>query len=88
MSNVIVPTVEKDRAEIRQYLQTASDSLTRIAGERDAIKEIVEEVSEKFEIPKKYIKKMINIHHQMNLDTLRQEYQDVEDLYTSIVGIE
>ena len=70
MSNIIIPTVEKDKAEIRQYLQTASDSLTRIAGEKDAIKKIIEEVSEKFEIPKKDIRKMINIHHQMNLDTL------------------
>ncbi len=88
MSNIIIPTVEKDKAEIRQYLQTASDWLTRIAGEKDAIKEIIEEVSEKFEIPKKYIRKMINIHHQMNLDTLKQEQEDLVDLYETIVGIE
>ena len=46
MSNIIIPTVEKDKAAIRQYLQTASDSLTRISAERDTIKEIIEEVSE------------------------------------------
>lgn len=86
MSNVIIPTVPQDKQEIKQYLRNGSDSLTRIEAERDQIKSIVDEVSEKFELPKKYVRKMIKLYHQQNLDSVKQESDDLVELYEAIVG--
>lgn len=88
MSNIIIPSVEKDRKEIDQYLKNASDSLTRIAAEKDHIKTIIDEVSEKFDLPKKYIRKMIKFEHDMNVELVETESNDMIELYKTIKGIE
>lgn len=88
MTTIIVPTVPKDKQEIKQYLQNASDSLTRIAGERDHIKSIIDECSEKFDVPKKYVRKWIKTHHDQNLELLCQEHDDIVESYKSIMDIE
>jgi hypothetical protein len=88
MSNIIIPSVEKDKKEIDQYLKNASDSLTRISAEKDHIKTIIDELNEKFELPKKYIRKMIKLEHEMNVEMVESESNDLIELYKTIKGIE
>jgi hypothetical protein len=88
MSNIIIPSVEQDKKEIDQYLKNASDSLTRISAEKDHIKTIIDELNEKFELPKKYIRKMIKLEHEMNVEMVESESNDLIELYKTIKGIE
>jgi len=84
MSNVIVPSSPEDRKKILDALVEISASLTRIEAERDLIKDILVSVEDKFELPKKYIRKLAKIYHKQNFTEIQQEQDDVETLYESV----
>jgi len=86
MSNVIVPSSPEDRKKIKDALIEISASLTRMEAERDLIKDILVEVEDKFELPKKYIRKLAKIYHKQNYAEIRQEQDDVETLYETVTG--
>ncbi|MFW9602981.1 MAG: hypothetical protein ACMV1B_11785 [Prevotella sp.] len=74
-----------DRKKIKDALQEISNSLTRIAAERDLIKETVSEVSKNFNLSKKHINKMSRIYHKQNFQVTQQENEELEALYLSVV---
>jgi len=84
MSNVIVPSSPEDRKKIFDALVEISNSLTRIEAERDLIKDILTTVEDKFELPKKYTRKLAKIYHKQNFTEVQQEQDDVETLYESV----
>ena len=86
MSNVIVPSSPEDRKKIKDALIEISASLTRMEAERDLIKDILVEVEDKFELPKKYTRKLARIYHKHNYAEIRQEQDDVETLYETVTG--
>jgi hypothetical protein len=47
--------LEEDKKKIKGALQEASNSLTRIYSERDLVKNIMNETSTNFKIPKKTV---------------------------------
>ena len=83
-SNVIVPSSPEDRKKILDALVEISNSLTRIEAERDLIKDILTTVEDKFELPKKYTRKLAKIKHKQNFTEVQQEQDDVESLYESV----
>lgn len=85
---VIVPSSPEDRKKILAALNEGSDSLTRISAERDLIKEIVNAVSEEFDLPKKYVNKMISVHYKSSIISVNAENEDLVELYTAVTGIE
>lgn len=74
-----------DRKKIKDALQEISDSMTRIEAERDLIKDIVKDVSDNFQLPKKYVNKMARIFHKQNFQITQQEQDELESLYITIV---
>jgi DNA repair ATPase RecN len=86
MSNVIVPSSPEDRKKIYSAIQEISNSLTRIEAERDLIKDILTDVEDKYELPKKYTRKLSKIYHKQNFTEIQQEQSDVETLYESVTG--
>ena len=86
MSNIIVPSSPEDRKKIKDALIEISTSLTRVEAERDLIKDILAEVEDKFELPKKYTRKLARIYHKQNYAEIRQEQDDVETLYETVTG--
>lgn len=85
---VIIPSSPEDRKKILAALNEGSDSLTRIAGERELLKEIIDTVSEDFDLPKKYVRKMINVHYKSSIISVNAENEDLVELYTAVTGIE
>ena len=75
-----------DRKKIKDALQEISDSMTRIQAERDLIKDIVKEVADTHQLPKKYINKMARIFHKQNFQITQQEQDELESLYITIVN--
>lgn len=74
-----------DRKKIKDALQEISDSMTRIQAERDLIKDIVKDVSDNYQLPKKHINKMARIFHKQNFQITQQEQDELESLYITIV---
>lgn len=84
--DVIVPTSPEDIRRIRSYLDEISGSMTRIASERDLIKEIIENAHAAFNIPKKTFRKMAKIHHNNAFDAEVVEHEDFVSLYETVTG--
>lgn len=75
-----------DRKKIRDALQEASNSLTRISAERDLIKEIVADLAEQYELlSKKQINKMVRVYHKQNFSEEQAASSEFEQLYEEIV---
>jgi archaellum component FlaC len=85
MSNVIIPTSDEDKKRIKGCIEEISNSLTRIAAERDFIKEAIAECCDDVEVDKKYLRKMANIHFKQNLSEVVTEVDDIETLYESVM---
>lgn len=79
-----MPSSPEDRKKIRDALQEISNSLTRIEAERDLIKEILEDVEDKFELPKKYTRKVAKIYHKQNFAEVKTEQEDLETIYETV----
>lgn len=58
---------DHDRKVIQDALREMSDSMTRIAAEKDLQKEIAETILEKVNVPKKDFNKLARIFHASNL---------------------
>ena len=74
-----------DRAKIKKMLGEVSDSMTRIAAERDLIKETIKEMSQQFNLSKRTLNRMAKVYHKQNFTREQEEHSEFEDLYTSIV---
>lgn len=85
MSNVIIPSDEQSKTDIKNALIQISDSMTRMEAERDHIKEVLIAIEDKVGVPKKYIRKMATIYHKQNLQEVKAENDDVETLYETVV---
>lgn len=78
---------QEDRKKFNQALQEISNSMTRIAAEKDLIKEIVSDLSEKFELPKKTINKLAKIYFKQNFSQEAQQFDELETLYEEVVKL-
>ena len=76
--------LEEDKKKIHNAIQEASNSLTRIEAERDLIKNILADTSKNFQIPKKTIKKLINVYHKQNFSEELASHEEFENLYLNI----
>lgn len=82
MSQISSPA---DRQKIKKMLGEVSNSMTRIEGERDLIKETIKEMSQEFNLSKRQLNRMAKVYHKQNFSREKEEHSEFEDLYTSIV---
>lgn len=78
----------EDKKKIKKALIEISDSMTRIDAEKDLIKDIIQDVADNFNLPKKYISKIARLYHKQNFYKEQQESDELEVLYTTIVDTE
>lgn len=83
-SSVIIPSSPDDRKVIREKLSEISDSYTRIEAERDHINEILADLEDEFELPKKYMRKVARVYHRQNINEVKAEFSDIEDIYEAV----
>jgi len=85
MSNTVtIPSSPEDRKEIRKRLGEISDSLTRIEMERDHINNILADMQDEYELPKKHMRKVSKVFHKQNINEVKEEFSDVEDIYNAV----
>lgn len=85
-SNIILPSSPADQLKLKQMLTEAVNCHTRIDAEKDAIKEIIEDISETFQLPKKIVSKIVNAEHKGNFDALQEENENFVQLYELIAN--
>jgi hypothetical protein len=84
MNNLIIPSSPADRLKIRSAMKEISNTYARIEGERSYIKEAIDKLSEDFELPKKYLRKVASAYHKQNIAETTEVADDVETLYDAV----
>ncbi len=77
----LTPEQKKD---LQGAIREISASMTRTEAERDLIREIVKDQSQKHSIPKKIINKIAKTYHKQNLTQEIQDHEDFVELYDSV----
>lgn len=75
-----------DRKKIRDALQEASNSMTRIEAERDLIKDIISDLSDNYQLSKKHIRKMVRVYHKQNFTEEQAASEEFAQLYEEVVN--
>lgn len=76
--------LESDKKDVKKVMQDVIDSMIRIEGEREFIKETVNVLSEKHDINKAVLKKVANIMHKANMAEVQATNNDIEDLFEDL----
>lgn len=76
--------LQSDKENIMKVVQDCCDSLTRMEGEREFVKEAIVGLHDKYDLDKKHIRKVINIYYKQNMGEVRSEMSEVESLYEEL----
>lgn len=82
---VIIPSDPQTRKDILGVVKDISNLKTMLAAQQDTIKEAVKAAAEKYEIPKKYMEKLVSTYFAGTFEKAQQENDDFSALYESIV---
>lgn len=91
MSKQTVETIfgsldEKQQRILMDGLKEISIHLSRIEGEREAIKDIVDSVKDEISVPKKIINRLARTYHKQNFAEQNIEDKEFAKLYVSLVS--
>ena len=75
-----------DRQKLLRVIRECSDSMTRISGEKDFIREEVKEISKQLELPKALVNRLIKVYHKQNYDQEVATHEQFETLYETVVS--
>lgn len=76
-----------DRKKLLDCLKECSNSLTRIGGERDYIKESTSDIAKQLQLPKRLVNKMVKVYHKQNYDEEVATQEQFEQLYETVVDL-
>lgn len=79
------PSSPTDRQKLKTMLDSITHCMQRADDERSAKKDIVNEIHELFDIPKKQINKIAKTMHKRNYQDVIAEEQDFQELYSVII---
>lgn len=85
-STVNFPSDKESLSEIKKTLEDISDSMTRVAGERDLIKEKKKALKEKFALPPKLVTKLAKTLFNDDFDVSQSENDDFVVAYNRVLG--
>jgi hypothetical protein len=75
----------EDRKKLLDVLRECSASMTRMEGEKDYIKESVNDICKKLDLPKRLVARMVKVYHKQNYDEEVAVHEQFETLYETIV---
>jgi replicative DNA helicase len=76
---------QPDREKLFKVIKECSDSMTRIDGEQDYIRESITETAKQMQLPKKLVAKLIKVYHKQNFDEEVAVHEQFETLYETVV---
>ena len=81
-----IPSSPVDRKAILDCMKEVSSSMTRIEGERDFIREAINEICEKQLLSKKTFRRMTRVYHKQNFSLELEEHEEFESMYQAITN--
>jgi cyanate lyase len=75
-----------DKQKLKNIIVEITNCMARIDGEKDAIKEMVEDASEKFDLEKKIIRKIAKTMYKADYDSVVAENEHFYEMYETIAG--
>lgn len=85
MSDIIIPSSPADLKELKKGIDELTNSMTRVDAEKEHQKTILEDLSEKFDINKKYIRRIAVEAHKDVFEDKSDEQDNFEQLYESVM---
>lgn len=82
---IVIPSNPADLKSIKDACREISDCYVHIDAEKDQIKEIINMLSEKYELPKRMISKMAKAYHKSTFDKDVMEQTDFQTLYETVM---
>lgn len=76
---------EVDRKKLFDAIVECSNSMVRIEGEKDFIKEATKKVCEDLKLPKRLVNRLVKVYHKQNYDEEVATHEQFEQLYETIV---
>jgi archaellum component FlaC len=81
-------TNSADKKKIKDALFEISNSMTRMDAEKELIKDIINDLSDNFELPKKTVRKIAKAYHKQNFNQAVADNEEFQELYESILDVE
>jgi hypothetical protein len=76
---------EPDKEKLFKIIQECSNSMVRIDGEKDYIREAIAETAKNMQLPKKLVARLIKVYHKQNYDEEVAVHEQFETLYETVV---
>ena len=81
-----LPSDPAARKTIKDCMQEISNSMTRIEGERDFIKEAINNTCEEFQLSKKTFRKLVKTYHKQNFSNEVADHEEFELMYQQLTN--
>ena len=81
-----LPSDPAARKAIKKCMDELSASMARIDGERDFIKEAINNCCEEYEINKRTFRKLAKVYHKQNFSKEVAEHEEFETMYEQLTG--
>jgi hypothetical protein len=76
---------EPDKEKLFKIIQECSNSMIRIEGEQDYIREAIADTAKNMQLPKKLVARLVKVYHKQNYDEEVAVHEQFETLYESVV---
>ncbi len=81
-----MPSDPAARKAIKKCMDELSASMARIDGERDFIKEAIDNICEEYEMSKKTFRRLAKVYHKQNFCKEVAEHEEFETMYEQLTG--
>lgn len=88
LENFTMPSSPADRKRIKDALHEIAGALQFIKDKRSFIKDVVEDISKSYDIPKKIVSKAATTLHKHNYDDVTQESTTFEIFYETLLNVD
>lgn len=83
--NPTLLTNPEDKQTLLDAIKICSDSMARVAGEKDLTKELLGKTSKDLGIPKPILSKLVKVYYKQNFDAEVAVHEEFEALYQTVV---
>lgn len=80
-----IPSTKNDKQKLKEMIGEITKCMLRIDSEREAMKEIIKDASERYELSKKMVRKVASTMYKHDYADVQQENEEFELLYETIV---
>jgi hypothetical protein len=81
-----LPSDPAARKAIKKCMDEISASMARIEGEREFIKEAINNICEEYEMGKKTFRRLAKVYHKQNFSREVAEHEEFETMYEQLTG--